>query len=102
LVRGPSLEDLASSDEQVAHSGNGEGVDHFAGFSTLMHQPVLAQDRQLMRQARCLDVYDGPELVDGFVAVGQQFKEADPGRVPERSEEVGLGTVEREGHSAPI
>jgi hypothetical protein len=98
LVGGPALQDLTRGDQQVAYDGKRERVDHFAAFSALMHQAVLAEDGQLVRQAGSLDVDGSPQLMDGFVAIGQQLEQADPGWVPERSEEVGLGSVKGDGH----
>lgn len=98
LVGGPGLQDLACGDQQVAHGGKGERVDHLAGFSALMHQAVLAEDGQLMREAGGLDADGSPQFVDGSVAIGQQLEQADPGWVPESSEEVGLGSVKGDRH----
>jgi len=98
LVGGPGLQDLACGDKQVAHGGECERVDHLASFSALMHQAVLAEDSQLVRQAGSLDVDSSPQLMDRFVAVRQQLEQADPGWVPECSEEVGLGSVKGDRH----
>jgi len=98
LVGRLGLEDLAGAREQVAHGGQGEAVDHLPTLAALGDQAAQAQDGELVGQARGLDVDRGEQLVDGPVALGQQLEDADAGRVAERSEELGLGLVQRNRH----
>ena len=64
----------------------------------LRHEARSSQHRELLRQVAGLDHDLLQQLVHRMVALGQELEDADPGRVAQRSEQLGLGLVERYDH----
>ena len=99
LLRDETQQDRPCGEQQVADFRHADRIDDLAAVATLHDQAGPAQDGQLLGEVARLDLDPVKQLVDGVVALAQQLQDADPCRVAERAEELGLGLVERNGHA---
>ena len=81
--------------------GDHDRVDDLAAQALLADQPRAAQDGQLLGQAAGLRRDLDQELMDGVVPFAEQLQHADPYRVPQRPEQVGLRLVQGHRHDPP-
>ena len=63
--------------------------------SSALHDALLAEDPELLRRCRGLDLELAEEVADAHLAVAEELERAKPQRIAEGLEEPGLEAMER-------